>query len=167
MPQIKTCTGILTPALIQQTKVLLKDLKFNIAYDKDISYLNDNTKLQGLSRITTIEPIDNLDEKLNIFGLFITEKVCEKAQIKYKTIKRFLWNIYRQNEEGQFHQDADENHVSIVYSFNKTDGYLQINDAKFYDVEDEAKIFSSNLQHKGVCPTKELLRINLNILLEI
>ena len=78
-----------------------------------------------------------------------------------------MWNIYRAGEEGIFHNDGEEEGLyTILYSLNSSDGYLQINDAKFYDVEDEAKVFPSKLLHKGVGPEKDRLRINLNIVLE-
>lgn len=167
---IKTCKGILTPRLLNAVKDIMTELNFKIAFDtneRSKNFLrNENIKLQGLSRITTDQPIGEIETKLNIFAFFIAEKVAEKTKLNYRKINRFMWNIYRPGEEGDFHNDGDEGDYSILYSLNSTDGYLQINDAKFYDVEDEAKVFPSFLKHKGVGPKKNNLRINLNIVLE-
>jgi len=167
---IKTCKGILTPRLIDTVKKLLTDLPFKIAIDNKDSVgknLNTDIQLQGLSRVSNHPPIGPTESRLNDFGFFITEKICEKTNFDYSNIRRFMWNIYRRGEEGSFHNDGEEDGLyTILYSLNSSDGYLQINDAKFYDVEDEAKVFPSKLLHKGVGPEKDKLRINLNIVLE-
>jgi hypothetical protein len=167
---IKTCKGILTPRLISSIKELLTDLPFKIAVDNKEhvgKMLDTNIKLQGLSRVSNHPPIGPTESRLNDFGFFITEKICEKVNLNYSKIRRFMWNIYRAGEEGIFHNDGEEEGLyTILYSLNSSDGYLQINDAKFYDVEDEAKVFPSKLLHKGVGPEKDRLRINLNIVLE-
>ena len=63
------------------------------------------------------------------------------------------------------HSDVDK-YWSILFSLNNSDGYLQINKYKIKDVENEAKIFKSNLLHKGVAPVKNDFRLNLNLVVK-
>ena len=78
-----------------------------------------------------------------------------------------MWNLYKQGEMGTFHDDEKkDNFISIVYCLNNSDGYLEVEDQKVYDIENDARIFKSNLTHRGVGPTNDLYRLNLNILLE-
>jgi|DEB0MinimDraft_10_1074344.scaffolds.fasta_scaffold27975_4 hypothetical protein len=165
--------NILTPNIIQHLKNLLKDLDFFIGKDMDETaekIFNKDFKFQGMLRITTDQnnvTDKNLYNRLNDIAFIVTEIVCKKSNINLKRIQRFMWNFYKQGEEGTFHKDnPDENFYTIVYSLNTSDGYLEINNQKIYDIEDEAKIFKSNIFHKGVGPTKDNFRLNLNIILE-
>ena len=161
---------ILTPKIIRYTKDILKDLKWILAIDnqdyKKIMFDNQ-TKFQGLSRQTS-DSTDPTEQRLNDIGFIITELVCKKAEIKPKKIHRFMWNLYKQGEEGTLHKDQkNDNYKSIVYCLNNSDGYLEVEGQKVYDIENDARIFNSNLSHKGVGPTNDTYRLNLNILLEI
>jgi len=135
--------------------------------------LTPNYVFAGLSRVTSIN--DNLSNnnkllytRLNDFGFMITELVCKKANINIKHIKRFMWNLYKKGEEGTKHTDEeDDSYYTILYSLNTSDGYLEVGDKKIYDVENEAKIFKSNLLHRGVGPKNSNYRLNLNIVIQV
>ena len=78
-----------------------------------------------------------------------------------------MWNLYKPGEEGIFHTDSLKNNFyTILYSLNTSDGFLIVGDQKIYDKQDEAKIFKSNILHKGVGPTKDKYRLNLNVVIE-
>ena len=86
---------------------------------------------------------------------------------------RITWNFYKKSDTGTiFHIDTNNVHSdvdkywSILFSLNNSDGYLQINKYKIKDVENEAKIFKSNLLHKGVAPVKNDFRLNLNLVVK-
>ena len=76
--------------------------------------------------------------------------------------------MYLKGSEGEFHQDRpDSNCISAVYNINATDGGTEI-DGKFYnDVESQAKIFKSNILHKGFGPKESNVRFNLNLIFNI
>ena len=168
--------NILPKNCIDHIKSLINNLDFINAGDIVNSKINNiftpNYIFQGMSRVTTDNININENNKLlytrlNDFGFIITSIVCEKEKIKIKNIDRFMWNLYKPNEEGTFHVDmVDSSFYTILYSFNDSDGYVQIGDKKIYDVENEAKIFKSNIKHKGVGPTKSNYRLNLNIVLQ-
>lgn len=165
--------NILTPNIIQHLKSLIKDLDFRIGRDNDETaekIFTRNFQFQGMLRVTTdINNVTNqpLYNRLNDIAFIITEIVCKKSNINLKKIHRFMWNFYKAGEKGELHQDInDECFYSIVYSLNTCDGYLEINNEKIYDIEDEAKIFKSNIYHRGVGPTKDSFRLNLNIVFE-
>lgn len=173
MNQVKIIDNILTKNLVNHTKYLLKDLDFILAYDHErLNVFEEDNMLQGLSRNTLDrrnihEFNQKLYTRLNDIGLVITELVCKRTNIKYKKIDRFMWNFYKSGEKGKKHKDTEkDNFYSIIYSFNNSDGYLEIGNKKIYDVEDEAKVFKSNIIHQGVGPTKTNYRLNLNIVLE-
>jgi len=173
---VKIVNNILTKKYINHIKYLIKDLDFKIANDSDgdcFKVFNDDNIIQGMSRVTTdIQNIHKLNKmlyiRLNDIGMLITELICKKINLEYKKIDRFMWNFYKSGEKGKQHIDnKNENFYSIIYSLNTSDGYLEVGDKKIYDIEDEAKIFKSNIFHKGIGPIKDKFRLNLNIVLEI
>lgn len=175
MDNIQKVNNILTKNCINRLKNLIKNLDFLIAHDEQINsnnFFTADTVFQGLSRVTTSSKnINNnnnlLYTSLNEFGFIIAELVCKKINLNIKKIDRFMWNFYKPGEQGTFHTDAKNNNFyTILYSLNTSDGYVKIQDEIVYDIEDEAKIFKSNLPHMGVGPTKDNYRLNLNIVLE-
>ena len=124
-------------------------------------------EFEGMSKCTT-PPTDENENKLNIYAFLITELICKKINLKYKKIKRFMWNYYTKDQKCNFHTDEkNDNFITIIYSFNTCDGYLQVKDDIIKDIKDEAKVFKSNLSHAGFGPTTKTYRINLNIILEV
>tara|TARA_R110000803_G_C11973083_1_gene319911 strand:+ start:621 stop:1118 length:498 start_codon:yes stop_codon:yes gene_type:complete len=159
--------NILTPKTILHLTNLLKELDWFLAVDDKTNSIISELKWQGLSRDTLNEPKNNLHERLNDFGLIITENVCQKINLKYSNLNRFMWNLYKPGEEGIFHTDSLKNNFyTILYSLNTSDGFLIVGDQKIHDKQDEAKIFKSNILHKGVGPTKDKYRLNLNVVIE-
>jgi hypothetical protein len=167
MNQIQKVNGILTPRTIYRLQALLAKLDWFLAGDTITDQedkFNLNLKFLGLSRDTLNNPDRELCHRLNDFGLIITESVCEKINLKYNNIDRFMWNLYKPGEEGQMHTDSlNDNFFTILYSLNTSDGYLIVGDEKIHDKQDEAKVFKSNILHKGVGPTEDKYRLNLNI----
>ena len=168
----KIVNNILTPNLIKYLKTILADLRFEIGKDtsdnENIFGKDVNTK--GMMCCTSLDKYKDelISIRLNDFGFIITEIVCKKLNLNVKQIKRIMWNYYTQNEVGSYHCDHDQNnHYSILYSLNTSDGYIEISDEKIYDIEDEAKIFKSNLKHRGVGPIKTKYRLNLIVLVEV
>ena len=106
-------------------------------------------------------------EILNIPANIVMNTVLEKMNLKGK-LHRFMWNMYNQKQESFVHPDHHfENFISVVYNLHTTDGGTEI-DSKFYkDQESEAKIFKSNIKHKGMGPKKDFIRFNLNIVIEL
>jgi hypothetical protein len=108
----------------------------------------------------------NNDAILNIYANLITDIVCEKEEIKNYTIQRFCWNYYMPGMSGNYHTDNEnDNRLSILYSLNTTDGGFYLKDDFYPDVMGTAKIFKSNIEHKGVGPKKDKARFNLNVVI--
>lgn len=173
MNEVKIIDNILTKNCVNHIKNLLTHLDFKIANDfNNLDVFKENNMLQGMSRNTldrqNIHEFNHLlYTRLNDVGIIITELVCKRLKIKYKTIDRFMWNFYKQGEKGKEHTDMEgDEFYSIVYSLNTSDGYIKIGDKKIYDIEDQAKIFKSNIPHQGFGPTKDKFRLNLNILIQ-
>tara|TARA_R100001509_G_scaffold100653_1_gene58825 strand:+ start:42 stop:569 length:528 start_codon:yes stop_codon:yes gene_type:complete len=158
---------------ISLIKNLLGYIDYRLSSDINKADFFTTKKFQGLSADTSnIKLIHEskklLHTRLNDFAFMIANIICERRDIKIKNITRVMWNLYRPGDEGLFHKDAedDEKKFTILYSLNTSDGYLIVNKEKFLDVENEAKIFKSNTLHKGVGPTNDAYRLNVNIVLE-
>jgi hypothetical protein len=144
----------------------LSNSPWYIAFDKE----NDRTqkifspKNNGFSHQTILEGKIEIDSVLNVYGLLIFDIVKDKLNIKAE-INRLYWNMYLKGSDSEIHKDRTESYFnSIVYNFHTTDGGTEI-DGKFYpDVMGQAKIFKSNIPHKGIGPSKDNVRFNLNII---
>ena len=158
-----------------QIKNLLKELHWQNAYDST-KYYNQmydiDQPFQGMYRLTLDEPIGKTEKELNKFATKVSDEVCKRQNLNVDII-RITWNFYKKSDTGMiFHIDTDNIHVdvhkywSILFSLNDSDGYLQINKFEIKDVENEAKIFKSNLLHKGVAPVKNNFRLNLNLVVK-
>jgi len=95
----------------------------------------------------------------------IYEKIKTKARIKSDQLIRLNWNMYLKNSKPKFHRDIDEEgYKSIVYDLHTTDGSTCIGGHFYNDKMGQAKIFDSNLLHRGVIPKNDNIRFNLNII---
>ena len=161
---------ILPPDAVRYLIDIVKRLNFRIANDSD-EYFNDlfnkDLPFQGMSRVTNEPPIGETEIRLNDFGFIIAQIVCKHANLKILRIHRLMWNFYKKGEYGNFHIDEKkDNFYTILYSLNTNDGYLELDKEKIFDVADEAKIFPSKILHRGVGPTKDNFRLNVNIVVE-
>jgi hypothetical protein len=104
---------------------------------------------------------------LILYSKIIFDIVNSKIKFKKFKLNRVYWNLYTPVAFPNEHQDNEkDNFTSIIYNPHTTDGGTII-DGKFYqDVMGQAKIFKSNVLHKGVAPKKDLARFNLNIVIE-
>jgi len=161
---------ILPPDAVSYLIDILKGTHFRIANDND-DYFNNLFKkdlpFQGMSRISNEPPIGPTEVRLNDFGFVIAQIVCKQADLKIIKIHRLMWNFYKKGEQGNFHQDeTNNNFYTILYSLNTNDGYVEIENDRVPDVADEAKIFQSKILHRGVGPTEDNFRLNVNIVVE-
>jgi len=140
-----------------------------IAWDNDSDRFKKifSNKNSGFSIITMIEGKPQLNTILNVYGELIFNIITEKLKIK-ANLDRIFWNMYLKGSEGEFHQDRPySNCISAVYNIHATDGGTEI-DGKFYnDVEGQAKIFKSNILHRGFGPKESNVRFNLNLIFNI
>lgn len=161
---------ILPPDAVSYLIDILKKTHFRIANDNDEYYNNlfkKDMPFQGMSRISNEAPIGETEVRLNDFGFIIAQIVCKQAELKILKIHRLMWNFYKKGEHGNFHQDeTGSNFYTILYSLNTNDGFLELENEKIPDVADEAKIFQSKILHRGVGPTKDNFRLNVNIVVE-
>ena len=152
---------------------LIKSNNWYIASDKE----NDNrfldifkNKIHNGFSMKTFPCEQNEIKKinLNIYGFIIIDIVCNRLNIKNYIVDRFLWNYYLSGNEGINHTDYDrDNFISILYSLHTTDGGIQIENTFYKDVMGEAKVFKSNLIHRGIGPKQDLARFNLNAVVQI
>jgi len=102
--------------------------------------------------------------ELNLYADLILDNICEKLKIKNFNLERIMWNLYFSSDEGDYHVDNYENNfLSVLYSLHTTDGGIIIDNNFINDKQGEAKVFKSSILHKGVGPTKDKVRFNLNM----
>lgn len=109
-------------------------------------------------------PVTHGSLQLNTYAKIITDIVNARlGYVKYK-IHRFYWNMYFPNAKMLEHTDwDDDSHLTILYNLHTTDGGIEINKEFYKDEMGTATVFQSNIKHKGIAPTKDPVRFNLNI----
>jgi hypothetical protein len=151
----------------------LSEQKFRIATEGKYSRLEISLNHQVPHAGFQLQSADknnkiSLTNPLNFFALIVMETVCEKINLKNYDLERVFWNYYCSNMEGYGHKDKEENnYISIVYNLHTTDGGTEIEGKFFKDEMGTAKVFHSNLFHKGVSSKTEKARYNLNIIIKI
>jgi hypothetical protein len=118
----------------------------------------------GFSFVTLENGIIKINTILNVYGQIIFNIIIDKLKIKAR-LDRLFWNMYLKQSETEIHTDSlDPEYFSLVYNLHTTDGGIEI-DNKFYpDLESQAKIFKSNILHRGIGPKQDNVRFNLNIM---
>jgi hypothetical protein len=126
-----------------------------------------SNKNSGFSLTTFDEGKIVVDSILNIYGELVFDIITDKLKIKAK-LERIFWNMYLKESQGELHTDRSvSNFVSAVYNLHTTDGGIEI-DGKFYnDIEGQAKVFDSNILHRGFGPKQDNVRFNLNLIFKI
>jgi hypothetical protein len=105
---------------------------------------------------------------LNVYADTIAELVMDKLNIKKFTVERFNWNYYVPGCVANVHRDTIENgFLSILYSLETCDGGIEIDGLFFKDISSQAKVFKSNINHRGIGPIKDKFRFSVNIVVEI
>jgi len=108
-----------------------------------------------------------VDSILNFYGQIIFDIAKDKLKINAK-LDRMLWNMYMKGDEGLIHTDhCDSNYKSLLYSIHTTDGGIEIDGIFYPDVTGQAKIFNSNIPHRGIGPKIDNARFNLNMVFKI
>jgi len=144
---------------------------FHIAYDTNDIKLRHNNLLLGKSNGFNIITIDEgkimYDSILNVYGNIISEIIKNKLELDNYSIERLYWNLYLNKNNTQLHTDRDHsNFISIVYNLHTTDGGTEINKKFYPDIMGQAKIFKSNVLHRGIGPIEDPVRFSLNIILK-
>lgn len=154
---------------------LLDSCRWRLAFDngpEDVhnSVLNNKRDKDFGLNMRSYHSREYFDEnvKLNIWAQIVLFSVLEKnKKFINPRVVRFNWNYYNKSSTGNFHTDSENNNShSILYSLHNSDGGIEIANTFYQDVEGEAKLFNSRTQHKGIGPTKNLMRLNLNIVFE-
>lgn len=123
------------------------------------------SEINGGFSLTTLQGgIIQTNTILNVYGQIIFNIIIDKLKIKAK-LDRLFWNMYLKQSETNIHtDDIHSDYFSVVYNLHTTDGGIEI-DNKFYpDLESQAKIFKSNILHRGIGPKQNNVRFNLNII---
>tara|TARA_R100001509_G_scaffold34847_1_gene18366 strand:- start:912 stop:1463 length:552 start_codon:yes stop_codon:yes gene_type:complete len=167
--------------LLQILEILITNPKWMFGYDNDgdinTNYLNgilNGTNKDFGFTFTTFDAEKNLSENqttLNVYADLIFQMVAEKnPYLNTKRICRVRWNYYHINSMTSFHIDSSNpNYTSIIYNLHSNDGGTEIitKDKKefFKSEENEALIFPSDLEHRGISPKQSSSRFSLNIVL--
>jgi len=123
-----------------------------------------NKQHSGFGRITYQENGEIIKTPLNLYAEIIFKIICDRLETKGK-INRIFWNLYTPNNIGNIHTDSnDEKFRTILYNLDTTDGYTEVDGVKYMDKMGQAKVYNSNIPHRGVGPKKHPVRFNLNIL---
>lgn len=140
-----------------------------IAYDNQDNRLGKlfSSVHAGLSIMTFNNGAIQFQSPLNTYGQIIFDIIKDKLKINGK-LERLMWNMYFKNDEGEMHIDQDSNdYMSALYSIHTTDGGIEIDNKLYSDIMGQAKVFNSNIKHRGIGPKKENIRFNLNIVFKI
>jgi hypothetical protein len=126
-----------------------------------------SNKNSGFSVITFDNGKIEVNTVLNVYGQVIYNIIVEKLKINAK-LDRIFWNMYLKESESELHTDrTDSNFFSVVYNLHTTDGGTEINNKIYPDLESQAKIFKSNLIHRGIGPKQNNVRFNLNLIFKV
>ena len=167
---------ILNDILPQETNLKILDLvtKENWFVSKDDINLSQLESLMsyntGLQNVTYQEGSDfeNQFQELNEYAQLILDEVIKKLNIKTEP-HRFFWNLYFTPSHSENHRDwpVADKCQTIIYNLHTTDGGTEIDGKTFKDKMGQAKIFESNLLHKGISCKEDKVRLNLNIIFKI
>ena len=163
--KVKLLNNIVPKAINNQIIHELANHHWHIAWDSKKSNLEKifSDKNSGFSIETLKDGKVNINSILNIYGDFIFHIILEKLDIKAE-LHRIFWNMYLKGAEGDYHTDnKDPNFISVVYNLHTTDGGTEIDNVLYNDLEGQAKIFNSNILHKGIGPKQNNVRFNLNL----
>lgn len=109
---------------------------------------------------------------LSTYGLIIFDSIKEKSHLlKSNNITRFFWNYYHPKSTTSFHIDSESStNMSIIFNPHTNSGGTEfILDGKtefIKSVQNEAIIFPSSIEHRGIAPKTETSRFSLNIIVE-
>jgi hypothetical protein len=165
--------------LLQITDILTREESWMFGSDKpgntNKKYLNNLIEGKAVDFGFTLATFDASREfvqkgnNLNVYADLIFQMIVEKIlYLKDKKIFRIYWNYYHQNSQTNFHRDNDhKDFYSIVYNLHSNDGGTEIllnDESNFYKSEEnEAIIFKSTEEHRGVAPKTDPTRFSLNI----
>ena len=157
---------------------LIANHHWGFAYDNNenekrlINFVANEGTNFGFYLKTFLDNKPVFNTSLNIYGKVIVDTVLERLNIQEDLfIRRFFWNMYFKNSNKmEDHLDSrgpsETDFFSILYPLNTNDGGTIIN-GKFYpDIMGQAKVFPSEVLHRGVAPSKDNVRFNLNIILK-
>jgi hypothetical protein len=114
--------------------------------------------------------------KLNCYADYLYQTVLKKSKWEYREVnlRRYYWNYYNVGSSGIFHTDynkekisSSENYASILYNFSNDGGtIIEVGDGEIFipSISEEAIIFNSLANHRGVGPSKSKKRFALNII---
>jgi len=111
----------------------------------------------------------NIESEIKNDAIDIFKKILIKANIKDKyDLIRLSWNLYFKTSKPKLHKDTNTaGFKSIVYDLHTTDGATIIGGHMIADKMGQAKMFDSEIFHRGVVPKKDNIRFNLNIIFKI
>lgn len=154
----------------------LLDCPWFVATDKN--YPGDKLLniLKGSHCGFSFDPYYNFDDdkKLNDeynhlinFAYKIHKNICDKQNYKNSKMMRIYFNMYYKNQNTEFHTDKkDDKYITILYNLHTTDGGTIVDNVFYEDKMGQAKIFKSNLLHKGIGPKTDKIRFNLNMIIK-
>lgn len=164
---VEIAKDIFSPLMNQQIIKILKSTHgWYFGYDDHSINFNgdEGIALRTFDDKLIIKENKNYD-LLNFFALAVSDLVMKQLKRPYKSLKRVNYNFYHTLSKGNYHVDSTTpNCVSILYNLNNNDGYLEIDDKKYFSDESVAYLFDSSKQHRGIGSTNKL-RYNLNIIL--
>lgn len=149
--------------LVKSPWYLAQDNKENIF--KEI--FNFNRGFQICTFNTNKDNYINENNLLNDFAKKIFNIILNLQNEKGELV-RINWNMYLNFSKPSYHTDIDDiGYKSILYSLHTTDGGILIKNYLCGDKMGEAKIFNSNILHKGIRPKRDRVRFNLNIIYKV
>ena len=181
--KIKFINNILPPSTNTEIIKLLTEARWQVGIDKETNNARYNDLFSGKYYGFSYDPYNlqrsqsnpftnaqtRSDYELFLYGKIIFQKVCHEINFKKAKLVRLIYNMYYPHHNTSTHTDVTsvEESVecySILYNLHTTDGGTEVDNCFYKDQMGQAKVFLSNINHKGIGPKKDNVRFSLNIL---
>ena len=102
-----------------------------------------------------------------MIATYAVQKIVEIKNLPEALLKRAFINILPRGLEGGWHNDTnEEDNYTLIINTSKVDGGTEIGKKFYKNNFNEALLFNSNLNHRGIGPTNSLYRRSLALIIK-
>ena len=103
-----------------------------------------------------------------MIATYAVQKIVEIKHLPEALLKRVFINIVPKGVKAGWHNDSDESDTyTLIINTSKADGGTEIGEQFFKNNFNEAILFNSTLNHRGIGPTHSTYRSNLALVIKI
>tara|TARA_R100001530_G_C4285361_1_gene146674 strand:+ start:90 stop:617 length:528 start_codon:yes stop_codon:yes gene_type:complete len=98
---------------------------------------------------------------------FAVQKIVSLQNFETASLRRAFINVFPRGLEGGWHTDNDKKDTySLIINTSNSDGGTDIGEKFYKNNFNEAILFNSNLNHRGIGPTNSLYRRSLALIIK-